>query len=199
MPNVLMEESQPKAPPAAAPLDRLAHLEHENQRLRRFGWVVLVAAVVVLGVTAAVVALFGTRRLPPPGSVVQARSFVLQDAKGMVRGTWAVTEEGVVQLALADKSGQPRVRMSVLDDGSPGLALVDGKGRPRAALGLLADGSINLVFADEEGHGRAVVGLSPGGASSLVLADGRGVTRAGLSVAPSGRATLTVDEAGGGP
>ena len=195
----LLEEKVHESPPTEAIPERLARLEHENQRLRRFGWVVLVAAVVVLGVTSAVVALFGTRRLPPPGAVVQARSFVLQDAKGMVRGTWAVTEEGVVQLALADKSGQPRVRMSVLDDGSPGLALVDGKGRPRAALGLLADGSINLVFADEEGRGRAVLGLTEGGASSLVLADGRGVARAGLGVAPGGRATLTVDEAGGGP
>ena len=199
MPNVLLDESQPKTSPADAPLDRLAHLEHENQRLRRFAWVVLVAPVVVLGITASVVVLFGTRRLPPPGSVVQARSFVLQDAKGKARGTWGVSDEGVVQLSLADETGHQRVRMSVLADGSPGLAFVDGEGRPRAALGLLADGTINLVFADEEGHGRAVVGLSAGGASSLVLADGRGVTRAGLSVAPSGRATLTVDEAGTAP
>ena len=199
MRDPILVESQPESPPADATLERLAHMEHENQRLRRFGWVVLVAAVVVLGVTSAVVALFGTRRLPPPGSVVQAHSFVLQDATGKVRGTWGVNEEGVVQLALADESGQPRVRMSVLADGSPGLALVDGKGRPRAALGLLADGSINLVFADEEGRGRAVLGLTEEGASSLVLADGRGVARAGLGVAPGGRASLTVDEAGGGP
>jgi len=199
MRDPLLVELQPESPPTDATVDRLAHLEHENQRLRRFGWVVLVAAVVVLGVTSAVVVLFGTHRLPPPGAVVQARSFVLQDAKGKVRGTWGVTEEGAVQLALADESGQPRVRMSVLEDGSPGLALVDGDGRPRAALGLLADGTINLVFADEDGRGRAVLGLTAGGASSLVLADGRGVTRAGLSVVPGGRATLTVDEAGGGP
>lgn len=191
----LLEELKENSPVDAI-VERLALVEHENQRLRRYGKVVLGAAVVVLGATASVVAMFATNKIPPPGAVVQARSFVLQDAKGKVRGTWAVTQEGVVQFALSDGPGQPRVRLSVLEDGSPGLALVDGKGRPRAALGLLADGSINLVFADQEGRGRAVLGFTAEGASSLVLADGRGVTRAGLGVATGGRATLTVDEMG---
>ena len=180
-----------------SPETTLRQLEDANRKLRRFGWSVLVGAVVVLGFTAAVVVMFATQRLPSPGSVVQARSFVLQDAQGRSRATWGVTKEGAVQLALQDDQGQPRARMSVLEDGSTGLALVDSAGHPRAALGLLTDGTINLVFADQSGHSRAVFGLTPGGASSLVLADGKGVTRAGLSVANGGKATSTVDETGG--
>lgn len=179
------------------PEAHLHDLEDANRRLRRFAWSVLIGAVVVLGGTAAVVAMFATQRLPAPGSVVQARSFVLQDAQGRVRATWGVTKEGAVQLALQDDQGNPRARMSVLEDGSTGLALVDSGGHPRAALGLLSDGTINLVFADQGGQSRAVFGLTPGGASSIVLADGKGVTRAGLSVATSGKATETVDETGG--
>lgn len=179
------------------PEAQLHDLEEANRRLRRFAWSVLIGAVVVLGGTAAVVAMFATQRLPAPGSVVQARSFVLQDGQGRVRATWGVTKEGAVQLALQDDRGNPRARMSVLEDGSTGLALVDSGGHPRAALGLLSDGTINLVFADQGGQSRAVFGLTPGGASSLVLADGKGVTRAGLSVATGGKATQTVDETGG--
>jgi len=175
----------------------LRELERANLRLRRFGWSVLLGSVVVLGGTAAVVAMFATQRLPAPGSVVQARSFVLQDANGKVRATWGVTKEGGVQLALQDDQGNPRARMSVLQDGSTGLALVDSAGHPRAAFGLLPDGTINLVFADQGGHSRAVFGLTASGASSLFLADGKGVTRAGLSVATGGKATQTVDETGG--
>ena len=179
------------------PEAHLRELEDANRRLRRFGWSVLIGAVVVLGGTAAVVAMFATQRLPAPGSVVQARSFVLQDAQGRVRASLGVTKEGSVQLALQDDQGNPRARMSVLEDGSTGLALVDSSGHPRAALGLLSDGTINLVFADRGGQSRAVFGLTPGGASSLVLADGKGVTRAGLSVANTGKATQTVDETAG--
>ena len=179
------------------PEAHLLDLADANRRLRRFAWSVLIGAVVVLGGTAAVVAMFATQRLPAPGSVVQARSFVLQDAQGRVRATLGVTKEGSVQLALQDDQGNPRARMSVLEDGSTGLALVDSAGHPRAALGLLTDGTINLVFADRGGQSRAVFGLTPGGASSLVLADGKGVTRAGLSVATTGKATQTVDETGG--
>ena len=178
------------------PEGHLRDLADANRKLRRFAWSVLIGAVVVLGGTAAVVAMFATQRLPAPGSVVQARSFVLQDAQGRVRATWGVTKEGSVQLALQDEQGNPRARMSVLEDGSTGLALVDSAGQPRAALGLLADGTINLVFADQGGRSRAVFGLTSSGASSLVLADGRGVTRAGLSVATGGKATQTVDETG---
>ena len=177
----------------------LSRLEQANRRLRRFAWSVLVGAVVVLGGTASVVAMFATQRLPAPNSVVKARSFELVDAQGNVRGTLALTNEGVVQLALEDGHGNRRIRMSVLEDGSPGLALVDGNGKPRAALGLLADGTISLVFADEEGRSKAVLGLSSGGASSLVFADDRGVTRAGLGIGTGGTGTLTVDETGGPP
>jgi hypothetical protein len=186
-----------EVPSHESPETTLRQLEAVNQRLRRFAWSVLFGAIVVLGFTAVVVIMFATQRLPAPGSVVQARSFVLQDAKGRVRATWGVTKDGGVQLAMQDDKGNPRARMSVLEDGSTGLALVDSMGHPRAALGLLTDGTINLVFADQGGQSRAVFGLTPAGASSLVLADGKGVTRAGLSVANGGRATQTVDETGG--
>jgi hypothetical protein len=189
-----MDEVILEVPRHESPEAERREMERENQKLRRFAWTVLLGAVVVLGGTVAVVVLFAMQH---PSSVVQARSFVLQDAQGRVRATWGVTKEGGVQLALQDDQGSPRARMSVLEDGSSGLALVDSAGHPRAALGLLTDGTINLVFADKGGQSRAVFGLTPGGASSLVLADGRGVTRAGLSVATGGRATQTVDETGG--
>lgn len=192
-----MSELILEVPRHESPEATLRELERLNLRLRRFAWSVLVGAVVVLGGTGVVVAMFATQRLPSPGSVVQARSFVLQDAQGTARATWGVTKDGGVQFALQDDKGNPRARLSVLEDGSTGLALVDSAGHPRAALGLLADGTINLVFADQGGRSRAVFGLTPGGASSLVLADGNGVTRAGLSVATGGKATETVDLSGG--
>ena len=108
-----MDEVILEVPRHESPEGELRELERVNLRLRRFAWGVLIGAVVVLGGTAAVVAMFATQRLPGPGSEVKARSFVLQDAQGRVRATWGVTKEGGVQLALQDDQGNPRARMSV--------------------------------------------------------------------------------------
>lgn len=190
------EDEQRLAPDVI--LRRLDDLEGENRRLRRLGAALLAACAVVLVVGTAMTVV-ATHGLAGGRAAVRAQRFVLEDASGHVRGTWGVTEEGTVQLALTDSRSEPRARMSVLEDGSPGLGLVDADGHPRAALGLLADGTISLVFADPEGHSRAVLGLTAAGASSLALADGRGVTRAGLGVATGGKPTLTMDDTGREP
>lgn len=174
---------------------RLELLERDNERLRRNGVMMLVA---MLGMLALSVALLVTTSLRGRGGgvaeAVEARSFVLRDEDGHVRGVLGFSRDGGPRLMLQDRDGRERLRLTLLPDGSPGLSFTDREGRSRAALGFLSDETTMLVFADRWGRTRAVLGLSPDESSSLVFADRNGETRVGLGIEQDGSANLTLFE-----
>jgi hypothetical protein len=167
---------------------RLEALERDNRRLQRFGALLIMGMAVVIAL--GVVLVYTTRSV---ATEVSARSFVLRDATGAVRGLWAVAQDSTLRFVLQDHAGQPRVRISLLNDGSAGVSLVDSAGRARAVFALDAtDGRSSVVLADAAGRTRSVLGVSADGSANVVFADQNGTTRAGLGVNPLGLGTFTL-------
>jgi hypothetical protein len=178
----------------AALTRRIEYIEHENQKLRRTNGRMLATLAAVLGLSLATLAVVAVQgRAGRVASVVQARSFVLVDDEGVVRGEWRGGEDGAPQLALRDSEGRARLRLSVLADGSSGLVLSGRDTRPRAVLGVLPDQTTNLVLADAEGRTRAVMGTG-GNTATVLFADQEGVTRAMLGADARGNGDLTIYE-----
>lgn len=174
---------------------RIAGLEAESARLRRMSlWTVLGMAI-LLGLVIALVAYAARRGMP--GSVaktIEARSFVVRDASGRVRGAWGMAEDGSLRFSLQDVRGKGGVTMTVLKDGSAGVTIADTLGNDRAVIGLLPDQTTTLVFADGAGRSRTVLGLSPDGASSLAFADRNGSTRIGLGLDARANGTFSMPQ-----
>jgi hypothetical protein len=153
---------------------RLEALERDNRRLQRFGALLIMGMAVVIAL--GVVLVYTTRSV---ATEVSARSFVLRDATGAVRGLWAVAQDSTLRF--------------VLNDGSAGVSLVDSAGRARAVFALDAtDGRSSVVLADAAGRTRSVLGVSADGSANVVFADQNGTTRAGLGVNPLGLGTFTL-------
>jgi hypothetical protein len=178
---------------------RIDALEHENQRLQRRGFALLIAVAVLLGLATAVIVIAGRHGLPGMvPAVSEARQYVVRDRSGTVRGAWGVDDSGAVRIVLQDGGGHPRAKLSVLRDGSSGFSLIDSADRTRAVLGLLPDQTATLVLADSSGRTRTVLSLNPDGGSSLVFADRGGAMRAGVGVDVRGVGSITVDDRGTG-
>jgi predicted nucleic acid-binding Zn ribbon protein len=174
-----------------SPAARLEALERDNRRLQRFGMLLIVGMAVLLAL--GVVLVYTSRSVAPE---VSARSFVLRDADGTVRGVWGVAQEdSSLRFVLQDPAGRPRIRMSLLGDGSAGISLIDSAGQRRAVFALEASEGGSVVLADNTGRTRTVLGVSPDGAATVVFADRNGATRAGLGVDNRGLGTFTLDDA----
>ena len=176
---------------------RLQPLEQDNLRLRRLMNMTLIGAGVTLGLVTALVVV--AARYGLPGSVapvVEARSFVIRDRTGRVRGSWGIDDSGALRLVMVDRGGQPAMTIAVLQDGAPGIQLADSAGRARIVLGLLHDHTASLAIADQAGVARATLGVSSVGASTITFADRGGFSRAGLGVDERGGGTFTMPEQG---
>ncbi len=170
---------------------RISQVETQQESAKR--------TTTMLAIGLAIAVAFGTAGLlfglaSGRGAVLEAEEVVLVDANGVLRGRWAIQEDGSTTLQLLDQNSMARVRVSVLDNGAPGLILSDGRGRSRIALALLPDEGGTLAFADAEGSTRAVLGLAPDNAATLVFVDGFGSTRAGIGMDSDGEPNLTLFE-----
>ncbi|HEY7650341.1 MAG TPA: hypothetical protein VID04_15185, partial [Methylomirabilota bacterium] len=152
-------------------LRRLEDAESEAARVRRFGTVVMFGGAAMLGLMATLIVLGwpGGKGVFSPDQV-QARRFVVRDARGQTRAVWGMGEDGASQLVLSDSAGRARLRLRVYNDGSSGISLVDGANQPRLVLGVLPDQSTTIVLADEAGKTRSVFGLTPAGAATVLFA-----------------------------
>jgi mono/diheme cytochrome c family protein len=116
-----------------AVLERLAHLEAENRRLRRAGVIIFVIVVIPL--------LMGQAR--PAGKVVECEQLILRDAGGRRRGEFSCAG-GPPRLLLFDENGMCRLSLAVEADGSAGVLIHDAKGRVWTAIRVRADGEPQL-------------------------------------------------------
>jgi hypothetical protein len=139
---------------------RIEKLERANRRLQLAGVAVLILAAAGL--------LSANRH--SKSEIIEARQFLLRDARGQARGGLIVTAEGPA-LELYDASQKLRLNLSISGD-MPNLTLKDGNG-----TGV-------LVLAD--------VPAGPG----LMLYDRLGNPRVQLDVAKSGPRLFLEDEKG---
>ena len=120
-------------------LERLAHLEKQNRRMKQIGAVVLIVAASVLWMGQAA----------PTNQTLEAREFVLKDESGH-RRAWLGIRADAPGLLLYDASGEKvRAFLGVAADG-PGLHLADAEGKVRASLSVKQD-QPGLVVSDKEG------------------------------------------------
>ncbi|MFQ5961286.1 MAG: hypothetical protein ACE5MG_07800 [Candidatus Methylomirabilales bacterium] len=123
---------------------KLERLERENRQLKRAG------AVALAGIVALV--LMGQTTSGEVAKVVEAKEFVLRDAKGDMRAVLALGPDGSVGLGLSDATGTARAWLSLGPQGSPSFALFDRAARPRATLRLWPDGVPRLALNDQKGN-----------------------------------------------
>lgn len=174
---------------------RIEEQARENRRLRRLWMGTVVTGALLLGLATALVIVSARHGLPGTvAEVVEARQFLLRDANGAVRGTWAATQNGAMRLSLHAPGSKGGLSLASLPDGASGITVRDSAGRSRAVLGLLPDQTVSLLLADENGTTRTVLSLVRGGSSTLVFADRSGVTKVGMGVDSRGQSTVTLPE-----
>ena len=86
---------------------------------------------------------------------IEAERFVLRDAKGMERGSFAVTDSGSVVLRLLDAGGEEVLKVQV-EKGHPEISLVGPAAGQEVALGCASDGSAVLVLRSDSGTSAAL-------------------------------------------
>src|SRR5215216_352322 len=80
---------------------RIEELARENRRLRRLWMGTVVSGALLLGLAAALVIVSARHGLPGTvADVIEARQFLLRDASGAIRGSWASGENGSMRLQL---------------------------------------------------------------------------------------------------
>ena len=107
--------------------ERLAKVERELRRVKRWSGWLLVGLALALGVSV-LVAIFGPEKA------------------GLQFGASVVNKVRTRRVVLVDDEGRERARLAMTEDGGPGLALFDQAGEKRAALGVDADGPKIVLF-----------------------------------------------------
>jgi hypothetical protein len=174
---------------------RIEEQARENRRLRRLWMGTVVSGALLLGLATALLVVSARHGLPGTvADVIEARQFLLRDASGAIRGSWATGAKGSMRLQLQAPGSKAGLSLAVLEGGASGITVRDSAGRSRAVLGLLPDQTVSLLFADENGTTRTVLSLVRGGASTLVFADRSGNAKVGVGVDSKGQSTLTLPE-----
>ena len=174
---------------------RIEELARENRRLRRLWMGTVVSGALLLGLATALVIVSARHGLPGAvADIIEARQFVLRDANGAIRGSWATGDKGSIRLQLQAPGSKAGLSLAVLEGGASGITVRDSAGRSRAVLGLLPDQTVSLLFADENGTTRTVLSLVRGGSSTLVFADRSGSAKVGVGVDSKGQSILTLPE-----
>lgn len=146
-------------------LRRLNRMEREN---RRWKWLVA-ATLAMIGAAVVVSQTF-------PRTVLEARKFVLRDAKGKSRAELGLMMDGTSILVLNDENEKPGVALSVLPDGPRTVSLLDTDGKTRSVLTARADGDSGLRLFDKNRTHRASLDVNADGKPILRLSPENGET-----------------------
>jgi hypothetical protein len=119
---------------------------------RRSRWLTALAVVVALLCVAILAWQFA-----PLDSQVEARGFVLRDAKWHVRGELKVRNDGTPVLRLNNRGGQPAAVLTVRDDGAVALRLYDTAEQERAGVRLDEHGTPLFSLTGANGRPRVVL------------------------------------------
>ncbi|MFB3788245.1 MAG: hypothetical protein ACE15F_17945 [bacterium] len=160
--NPVSHDSNPCA--IESRLARLESLERKYRHLRRLGLFTFFCSCAVLAI--GLCEMSGISILPR--KAVYAQSFIVQDARGVIRAQLGADSDKTV-LALYDKSGFHRAALTVLGDESA-VHVYDGRGIRRGVFGLTQVGPC-LVFMNPNGLEQSGLMTREDGATELVLRD----------------------------
>jgi hypothetical protein len=158
------------------PLDvRLTQLERSRTRLAWLGGAALCLALFLLLVNL-------LRVLSPAPDRVEAEIFALRDWRGQLRGTFALSLDGVPAVELLDPGQVVRARVGLTPEGQPFVELLDQAAKARARLSLDGSGTSSLQLGDAEGKLRAGFAVMPDGRPRLALSLDAALPQAVLEV-----------------
>ena len=157
-----MSEPTPQDP-------RLAVLERRVRRLHA----------VLVTMFALVLATIAYQFAPRP-AVVEAREFVLRDARGKSRAALTLLEGKHPALRLNNRDERARAILIVRDDESTVFRLSDREGQHRVQIWTRADGVPAIGLANADGHPLIRMGLEYPGGGWLSIRDTALVERAVL-------------------
>lgn len=141
--------------------DRLRALERRTTRLLALVTMFAVAFVLLVAWTLA------------PRPRVDARAFMLKDAKDHWRGALMTREEdGAPMVRLNAPDGRPRLLGLLTPDGSVKFRLSDSSGVARINLELARDGAPHVMVFAPDGHVRIQLRLTPENAPLVEVRDG---------------------------
>ena len=177
--------------------ERLENMERELGHLKRrnrwlLGAILLVAGGLIFPVVFETTASRARAQVAGTAKEIRARSFVIEDAKGKVRGILAVEEFGP-NLVLFDENGEIRVWL-VADKDGPLLSLCDENGKNSVNLVSKKEGP-ELLLNDENDRHRASLTATKDG-PRLSLYDENGKTRTELWASKLGPCLSLSDENG---
>ncbi len=87
---------------------RIEEQARENRRLRRLWMGTVVTGALLLGLATALVIVSARHGLPGTvADVIEARQFLLRDANGAIRGTWATADNGSMRLSSSLPEARP--------------------------------------------------------------------------------------------
>jgi hypothetical protein len=98
---------------------------------------------------------------------VAAQEIVLIDAKGQVRGTLGVNQNGDAGLSFYDHHGKRRTALEISDAEGLWFKLFDTTGALRLALTINSDQIPALRLFDSQRHPRVLLGVDPDGEAAL--------------------------------
>ncbi len=156
--------------------ERIERLERELAAAkRRNRWLMAAAVLAVVGLAWAgnrITGIAQAQEADTGPKVVRANQFILEDEKGRMRATLAVSKD-TSALRLYDKSGKPRAVLGVLGDAGPALVLNDGNDKTRVQLIVLRDVPV-LALMDGNDKSRIKLGVLKDGEPVLALHDETG-------------------------
>jgi hypothetical protein len=158
---------------------RLAALERAHDRLtaahRRVKRIGGASILTLVGLV-----IMGVSSTPQQPKTIEARSIVIRDSKGVVRGALGIADDGSVGINLNDDGGAPRLTLDVAKNQTPGLDLYDSSGQIRATLALGPHGTPGLGFYNSSGKLRTSLDIPSDKTPGLAFYSNEGKGRFGL-------------------
>ena len=148
-------------------IQRVERLEKANRSLKSL---VLCGLVVVLGI-------FLIGGTGAPTKTVEAESFVVKDAQGIIHARFGITADGGPALTYYDRNNNPRLFIGSLGLGKDfdlGLGLYDDKGSPRVTFGILEGQFSGLAVGGQDGLEQITMRVDWKGVPSVKVSDKSG-------------------------
>ena len=140
-------------------------IHRQDKKLRLHKRLGLIAAALLVGAAA-----FAATR--PVAEVIEARKFVLRDAKGNMRGAWG-TPGDKTGLVLINSKGVQQIALIDSDDGAA-LGIHDAKGVGRIGIGTTSHNELGkelpgISFYNAEDKGGLLLAMLPTGPALSLL------------------------------
>lgn len=170
---------------------RVASLERQNLSLRHLASRRLAAVGLVASTCLIIAVCMSASNVED--DVVTAKAFLLRDADGRLRGSFALLENGEPSFSLYSRDDVERVNIALAQNETGVMSIHDRKGTPVLLLGMDAKFSPGLrILRSQDDRPRMLLTAVDGGPVSLMLGDAQGRMRAYLGLTDGGLPSLAI-------